>query len=184
MNEQSSTMTVQPRATRAIELRGVRVHNLRGIDIDIPLKQLVVITGVSGSGKSSLAFDTLYAEGQRRYIESFSAYARQFLDRLDKPDADRIDHIPPAIAIRQSSRSRSGRSTVATATEIYDFLRLLYAKIGRLSCPDCSVPVESAYDGRYLPTGRKAAAEDAVSNLLSGAVARARIVRRDHRRTA
>ncbi|QDU42178.1 UvrABC system protein A [Symmachiella dynata] len=142
MNEQTPTTTAPPPATRAIELRGVRVHNLRGIDIDIPLKQLVVITGVSGSGKSSLAFDTLYAEGQRRYIESFSAYARQFLDRLDKPDADRIDHIPPAIAIRQSSRSRSGRSTVATATEVYDFLRLLYAKIGRLFCPDCNVPVQ------------------------------------------
>ncbi len=142
MNEQTPTTTAPPPATRAIELRGVRVHNLQGIDIDIPLKQLVVITGVSGSGKSSLAFDTLYAEGQRRYIESFSAYARQFLDRLDKPDADRIDHIPPAIAIRQSSRSRSGRSTVATATEVYDFLRLLYAKIGRLYCPDCNVPVQ------------------------------------------
>lgn len=142
MNEQPPITTAPPPATRAIELRGVRVHNLRGIDIDIPLKQLVVITGVSGSGKSSLAFDTLYAEGQRRYIESFSAYARQFLDRLDKPDADRIDHIPPAIAIRQSSRSRSGRSTVATATEVYDFLRLLYAKIGRLFCPDCNVPVQ------------------------------------------
>ncbi len=138
MNETLTT----PTATWAIELRGVRVHNLQGIDLDIPLKQLVVITGVSGSGKSSLAFDTLYAEGQRRYIESFSAYARQFLDRLEKPDADRIDHIPPAIAIRQSSRSRSGRSTVATATEIYDFLRLLYAKIGRLVCPDCRLPVQ------------------------------------------
>lgn len=128
-------------ASRAIELRGVRVHNLQGIDLDIPLKQLVVITGVSGSGKSSLAFDTLYAEGQRRYIESFSAYARQFLDRLEKPDADRIDHIPPAIAIRQSSRSRSGRSTIATATEVHDFLRLLYAKIGRIVCPGCDQEV-------------------------------------------
>lgn len=141
MTQQTATPPGKRPATRAIELRGVRVHNLQGIDLDIPLKQLVVITGVSGSGKSSLAFDTLYAEGQRRYIESFSAYARQFLDRLEKPDADRIEHIPPAIAIRQSSRSRSGRSTVATATEIHDFLRLLYAKVGRIICPECAVAV-------------------------------------------
>ncbi len=143
MNPKQSATIAKPTSIPAIELRGVRVHNLQNIDVDIPLKQLVVITGVSGSGKSSLAFDTLYAEGQRRYIESFSAYARQFLDRLEKPDADRIDHIPPAIAIRQSSRSRSARSTVATATEIYDFLRLLYARIGEVHCPSCHQPIHS-----------------------------------------
>jgi len=141
MNETVAATRAESSTSRAIELRGVRVHNLQNIDVDIPLKSLVVVTGVSGSGKSSLAFDTLYAEGQRRYIESFSAYARQFLDRLEKPDADRIDHIPPAIAIRQSSRSRSGRSTVATATEVYDFLRLLYARIGLIYCPDCQLEV-------------------------------------------
>ena len=126
-----------------IRARGVRVHNLRNIDIDIPLHQVTVITGVSGSGKSSLAFDTLYAEGQRRYIESFSAYARQFLDRLQKPDADRIEAIPPAIAIRQHQVNVSSRSTVATATEIHDFLRLLFARVGRIVCPDCGLPVRN-----------------------------------------
>ncbi len=120
-----------------IKLEGVRVHNLKGIDLNIPLYRLIVITGVSGSGKSSLAFNTLYAEGQRRYIESFSAYARKFLDHLEKPDADRIDHIPPAIAIRQGSTKLSARSTVATATEIHDHMRLLFATIGRISCPNC-----------------------------------------------
>ncbi|MCL4109594.1 UNVERIFIED_CONTAM: hypothetical protein GTU68_049187 [Idotea baltica] len=130
-------------ATDCIELRGVRVHNLQNIDVDIPLRKLTVIVGVSGSGKSSLAFDTLYAEGQRRYIDSFSAYARQFLDRLARPDADRIDRIPPAIAIKQSASSgqHSGRSTVATDTEVYDYLRLLYAKIGKVICSHCETQV-------------------------------------------
>jgi len=122
---------------RAIRLRGVRVHNLRKVDLDIPLGKLICVTGVSGSGKSSLAFDTLYAEGQRRYIESFSAYTRQFLERLDKPDADLIDGIPPAIAIARKSPSRSSRSTVGTVTEIADYLRLLYAKIGEVYCHRC-----------------------------------------------
>ena len=124
-----------------IELQAVRVHNLKNIDLSLPLHQLIVITGVSGSGKSSLAFDTLYAEGQRRYIESFSAYARQFLDRLEKPDADRIERIPPAIAIRQNSINLSSRSTVATTTEIHDYLRLLYAKVGRIICSSCQRPI-------------------------------------------
>jgi excinuclease ABC subunit A len=124
-----------------IILRGVRVHNLKNIDLDIPLSQFIVVTGVSGSGKSSLAFDTLYAEGQRRYIESLSAYARQFLERMDKPDADLIDGITPAIAIQQKAATKNPRSTVATVTEAYDFLRVLYARIGVVHCTSCGRPV-------------------------------------------
>ncbi|HEX4130022.1 MAG TPA: excinuclease ABC subunit UvrA [Pirellulales bacterium] len=127
---------------RHITLRGVEVHNLKRIDLDLPHRRLIVFCGLSGSGKSSLAFDTLYAEGQRRYIESFSAYTRQFLERLEKPAAERIDGIPPAIAIAGKSASRSNRSTVATATEIHDYLRLLYAKIGQVFCYRCSRPVQ------------------------------------------
>lgn len=122
---------------RSIQLRGVAVHNLKQIDLDLPHQRLIVVCGVSGSGKSSLAFDTLYAEGQRRYIESFSAYTRQFLDRLEKPDAERIDGIPPAIAVVHDGGGRSSRSTVATATEAADYLRLLFAKVGEMTCPDC-----------------------------------------------
>jgi excinuclease ABC subunit A len=124
-----------------IILRGVRVHNLKGIDLDVPLNRLIVVTGVSGSGKSSLAFDTLYAEGQRRYIESLSSYARQFLERMDKPDADLIDGIPPAIAIQQRGAAKNPRSTVATVTEIFDFLRVLFARIGTAHCLQCGRPV-------------------------------------------
>ncbi|NRA93143.1 MAG: excinuclease ABC subunit UvrA, partial [Psychroserpens sp.] len=111
-----------------IEVKGARVHNLKNIDVTIPREQLVVITGLSGSGKSSLAFDTIYAEGQRRYIETFSAYARQFLGSLERPDVDKIDGLSPVIAIEQKTTSKSPRSTVGTITEIYDFLRLLYAR--------------------------------------------------------
>lgn len=111
-----------------IEVQGARVHNLKNIDVDIPREQLVVITGLSGSGKSSLAFDTIYAEGQRRYVETFSAYARQFLGGLERPDVDKIDGLSPVIAIEQKTTSKSPRSTVGTITEIYDFLRLLYAR--------------------------------------------------------
>ena len=110
-----------------IEVLGARVHNLKNIDISIPRDQLVVITGLSGSGKSSLAFDTIYAEGQRRYIETFSAYARQFLGGLERPDVDKIDGLSPVIAIEQKTTSKSPRSSVVTTTEIYEFLRLLYA---------------------------------------------------------
>ena len=113
-----------------IEVRGARVHNLKNIDVTIPREKLVVITGLSGSGKSSLAFDTIYAEGQRRYIETFSAYARQFLGGLERPDVDKIDGLSPVIAIEQKTTSKSPRSTVGTITEIYDFLRLLYARAG------------------------------------------------------
>ncbi len=125
-----------------LQIRGARVHNLKDVSVDIPHNQFSVITGVSGSGKSSLAFDTIYAEGQRRYVESLSAYARQFLERMEKPDVDDIDGIAPAIAIRQKNTTRNPRSTVATTTECYDFLRLLFARAGRTYCPTCGTQVE------------------------------------------
>jgi excinuclease ABC subunit A len=125
-----------------IHIRGARVHNLKNISLSLPHNQLTVITGVSGSGKSSLAFDTVYAEGQRRYVESLSAYARQFLERMEKPAVDEIDGIAPAVAIRQKNTSRNPRSTVATSTECYDFLRLLFARVGHTYCPDCGTRVQ------------------------------------------
>jgi excinuclease ABC subunit A len=128
--------------SESIVVRGARVHNLKNIDFEIPHNALTVVTGVSGSGKSSLAFDTIYAEGQRRYVESLSAYARQFLERIEKPDVDLIDGIAPAIAIRQKNSTRNPRSTVATATEIYDYLRLLYARVGRTFCRKCGQEVK------------------------------------------
>ena len=121
----------------AIVVKGAREHNLKNIDVEIPRDRLVVITGLSGSGKSSLAFDTIYAEGQRRYVESLSAYARQFLGQMDKPDVDRIEGLSPAISIDQRTTSRNPRSTVGTVTEIYDYLRLLFARIGVPHCPQC-----------------------------------------------
>jgi excinuclease ABC subunit A len=145
-------------STESIVLRGVRVHNLKGVDLDIPLNQLIVVTGVSGSGKSSLAFDTLYAEGQRRYIESLSSYARQFLERMDKPDADLIEGIPPAIAIQQKGGAKNPRSTVATVTEIFDFLRVLYARIGVVHCLECGRPVQrDTVDGIIAELSREPA---------------------------
>ena len=126
----------------SIVVRGARVHNLKNIDFEIPHNAMTVVTGVSGSGKSSLAFDTIYAEGQRRYVESLSAYARQFLERIEKPDADSIDGIAPAVAIRQKNSTRNPRSTVGTATEIYDYLRLIFARIGRTYCAQCGVEVK------------------------------------------
>ena len=119
-----------------ILVRGARTHNLKNIDLDIPRDKLVVITGLSGSGKSSLAFDTLYAEGQRRYVESLSTYARQFLSMMEKPDVDHIEGLSPAISIEQKSTSHNPRSTVGTVTEIYDYLRLLFARAGEPRCPD------------------------------------------------
>ena len=129
-------------STETIVVRGARVHNLKNVDFEIPHNSLTVVTGVSGSGKSSLAFDTIYAEGQRRYVESLSAYARQFLERIEKPDADFIDGIAPAVAIRQKNTTRNPRSTVATATEIYDYLRLLFARVGRTFCLQCGQEVK------------------------------------------
>jgi len=121
----------------AIKIRGARQHNLKNIDLEIPKNKLVVFTGVSGSGKSSLAFDTVYAEGQRRYVESLSTYARQFLGIMEKPDVDHIEGLSPAISIDQKTTSRNPRSTVGTVTEIYDYLRLLFARVGHPHCPIC-----------------------------------------------
>ena len=127
--------------TDKIIVRGARQHNLKNINIDIPRNKFVVITGLSGSGKSTLAFDTLYAEGQRRYVESLSTYARQFLERMDKPDVDTIDGLSPAIAIEQKAASHNPRSTVGTVTEIYDYLRLLFSRIGTPHCHQCGKPI-------------------------------------------
>src|ERR1700693_2219283 len=120
-----------------IVVSGAREHNLKDVSLSLPRDALVVITGLSGSGKSSLAFDTIYAEGQRRYVESLSAYARQFLGQMDKPDVDSIEGLSPAISIDQKTTSRNPRSTVGTVTEIYDYLRLLYARVGHPHCPKC-----------------------------------------------
>ena len=129
------------RELSALVIRGARTHNLKNVDLTLPAGQLIVFTGVSGSGKSSLAFDTIYAEGQRRYVESLSAYARQFLERMEKPDVDRIDGICPSIAIRQKNSVRNPRSTVGTVTEIHDYMRLLYARVGRTICRTCGQEV-------------------------------------------
>src|ERR671937_1346092 len=144
-----------------IKISGARQHNLKNLHVELPREKLVVITGLSGSGKSSLAFDTLYAEGQRRYVESLSAYARQFLDRMEKPDVDYIDGLSPAVAIEQKNPTKTSRSTVGTATEIYDHLRLLWARIGRTFCPTCGremrpATVQSVVDAVLaLPAGTR-----------------------------
>jgi excinuclease ABC subunit A len=132
-----------------IIVRGARQHNLKNITVEIPRDKLVVITGISGSGKSSLAFDTIYAEGQRRYVESLSAYARQFLGQMDKPDVDDIIGLSPAVSIDQKSTSRNPRSTVATVTEIYDHLRLLYARIGIRTAPSAGAKSLSRRSSRW-----------------------------------
>src|SRR5438876_3576191 len=124
-----------------IVISGARAHNLKGIDLELPRDSLIVITGLSGSGKSSLAFDTIYAEGQRRYVESLSAYARQFLGQMEKPDVDSIEGLSPAISIDQKTTSRNPRSTVGTVTEIYDYLRLLWARVGHPYCHNCGEPI-------------------------------------------
>jgi len=148
-------------SSQCIQVRGVRVHNLKAIDLDLPRGRLIVFCGVSGSGKTSLALDTLYAEGQRRYIESFSAHTRQFLERLEKPDADRIDGLPPALAVTRKSTTRSNRATIASATETADYLRLLYAKIGRVVCRGCGqlvqrqTPQSAAEQLVALPAGTR-----------------------------
>ena len=124
-----------------ISVKGARENNLKDINVDVPKNKLVVITGVSGSGKSSLAFNTIFAEGQRRYMESLSAYARQFLGRMEKPDVDSIEGLSPAISIDQKNVSKNPRSTIGTVTEIYDYLRLLFSRIGKPHCPSCGDPV-------------------------------------------
>src|SRR5918911_1434610 len=144
-----------------IVVRGARQHNLKGFDLEIPRRSFTVITGPSGSGKSSLAFDTIYAEGQRRYVESLSAYARQFLERMEKPSVDYIDGLSPAVAIEQKNPTKTSRSTVGTATEIYDYLRLLWARVGHTFCPKCGHEmrpdtVQSVCDAVLaLPTGTR-----------------------------
>jgi excinuclease ABC subunit A len=143
-----------------ITVRGARQHNLRNVNVSIPRNTLTVVTGLSGSGKSSLAFDTIYAEGQRRYVETLSAYARQFLDQMERPDVDAIDGLSPAISIEQKTTSRSPRSTVGTITEIYDYLRLLYASVGQPHCPNCGLPIT------------RQTADQIVANILSQALAR------------
>jgi excinuclease ABC subunit A len=133
--------TKPPKVRSPLIVRGARTHNLKNIDVTLPAGKLIIITGVSGSGKSSLAFDTIYAEGQRRYVESLSAYARQFLERMEKPDVDKIEGICPAIAIRQKNSVRNPRSTVGTTTEIHDYMRLLFARVGRTYCRQCGQEV-------------------------------------------
>src|SRR6266566_8512074 len=139
-------------APEVVRIRGARVHNLRHVDLDIPRNKLVVITGPSGSGKSSLAFDTLFAEGQRQYIESLSVYARQFLHQLERPDVDLIDGLQPTISIDQRAGAQNPRSTVATVTEIHDYLRLLMARVGIPHCPKCGEPIRRQTVEQILDT--------------------------------
>src|ERR1700681_4449832 len=141
MPETSGRLVQEAAEAADLVVRGARTHNLKNIDLSLPVGKLIIFTGVSGSGKSSLAFDTIYAEGQRRYVESLSAYARQFLERMEKPDVDRIDGIAPAIAIRQKNSIRNPRSTVGTTTEIHDYMRLLFARVGRTFCRLCGQEV-------------------------------------------
>src|SRR5688572_8140855 len=154
-----------------IAVHGARQNNLKGLDLEIPLHELVVVTGVSGSGKSSLVFDTLYAEGQRRYVETFSPYARQFLDRMDKPAVDRVEGIPPAIAIDQTNPVRTSRSTVGTMTELNDHLKLLFARAAQLHCRSCGKPVRrDSAQSIYADASARAAAarsEEHTSELQS-----------------
>ena len=167
-------MTPKPEAPSAIRIRGARQHNLRGLDLDLPRGQLTVITGVSGSGKSSLAFDTLYAEGQRRYVESVSTYAKQFLDRLPRPDVDSITGLTPAVAIQQRAPARSIRSTVGTSTEIHDYLRLLYARLGTVHCTNCGRPV-LADSARSIAKEAESWAKDEVLLVLAPVTLSAKI---------
>src|SRR5512134_3869454 len=153
-----------------IRVRGARTHNLKNIDIDLPRNRLIVITGLSGSGKSSLAFDTLYAEGQRRYVESLSTYARQFLQLMDKPDVDMIEGLSPAISIEQKATSHNPRSTVGTVTEIHDYLRLLFARAGTPFCPDHGEPLAALSVSQMVDTAL-ALPEDTKLMILAPVVA-------------
>ncbi len=185
--------TGEPGGADAIRIRGARVHNLKGVDVDLPRERFVVLTGLSGSGKSSLAFDTLYAEGQRRYIESLSGYARQFLDQLERPDVDLIEGLPPTVTIDQRAGSANPRSTVATVTEIHDYLRLLYARTGTPHCPRCGLAIRRQSPEQMVSTvlamreggkvlilaplvrGRKGAHADAFQAVRSAGLLRARV---------
>ena len=155
-----------------IKIRGARVHNLKNINLDIPKGKITIITGLSGSGKSSLAFDTLYAEGQRRYVESLSAYSRQFLGVMDKPDVDKIEGLSPAIAIDQRSVSRNPRSTVGTITEIYDYLRLLFSRAGKPICPNCQEEISRQGQSAILEQILKKTAGSSI--LVLGPLARSK----------
>ena len=171
--ERSGLYLANALAAQRISIRGARTHNLKNIDLDIPRNQLVVITGLSGSGKSSLAFDTLYAEGQRRYVESLSTYARQFLQLMDKPDVDLIEGLSPAISIEQKATSHNPRSTVGTVTEIHDYLRLLFARAGTPYCPEHDLPLQAQsvsemVDAVFLKSARHSVA---LARLSSGAAA-------------
>src|SRR5690242_6666839 len=137
---------------KRITVHGARQHNLKNIDVEIPRNTFTVITGLSGSGKSSLAFDTIYAEGQRRYVESLSPYARQFLDMMERPDVDLIEGLSPAISIEQKTIGNSPRSTVGTVTEVYDFVRLLFARLGTQYCVNCDIPVERQTQDQIIGT--------------------------------
>src|SRR4051794_28924415 len=152
-------------AITKISVRGARQHNLKNISVDIPRNTLTVVTGLSGSGKSSLAFDTIYAEGQRRYVETLSAYARQFLDQMERPEVDSIDGLSPSISIEQKTTSRSPRSTVGTITEIYDYLRLLYSSIGVPHCPNCGRPISRQTSDQIVQSVMQLSAEDRVMVL-------------------
>src|SRR5215831_14812442 len=152
MSRSSAQSSRHPVSGSVIRLRGVRHNNLKNFDLDLPLNQLIVITGLSGSGKSSLAFDTLFAEGQRRYIETFSPYARQFFDRMDKPQVDSIEGIPPAIAIEQRNAVKTTRSTVGTMTEICDYMKVLWPYLAQLHCRKCGRPVGKDAPGQIWET--------------------------------
>ena len=145
-------LTKKKNKTNSIKIRGAKMHNLKNIDLEIPKKEFIVITGVSGSGKSSLAFDTIYAEGQRRYVESLSSYARQFLDRIEKPKIDKITGLSPAIALEQKISSSNPRSTVGTKTEVYDYLKLLFSRFGKI----------------FSPVSGKEVKKDKISEIIDG----------------
>ena len=169
-------------AITKISVRGARQHNLKNIDVEIPRNTLTVVTGLSGSGKSSLAFDTIYAEGQRRYVETLSAYARQFLDQMERPDVDAIDGLSPSISIEQKTTSRSPRSTVGTITEIYDYLRLLFASIGVPHCPKCGRAISRQSADQIVQRvmapivrGRKGEFKKEMETLVKHGYTRARI---------